>query len=467
MEGQLRYLIRQKIVDELAAPVPKFTRRDVHFPGIAGKAVAVIGMRRTGKTTFLWQILADKLAQGVSREALLHFNFEDERLGGMTVADLNLIVEEYYQLHPQLRDRKRSVFFLDEIQVVPGWETFARRLLDTERIELYLSGSSARLLSREVATSMRGRAMEALVHPFGFREYLRHFGREPQTSGVLPKAKRSALEKDLRGYLNDGGFPEALGADPRDRSNLLNGYVDTTVLRDVIERHAVSHPIALRWMVRQLLSNAAGSFSINKFNNDLRSQRIPVGKDTLHAYLEHIEDAFLIRTVSLHSHSERQRMVNPRKAYAIDTGLIPVFDAVGQLSLGAALETAVLLELERRGARVSYVRTPEGYEVDFLARYPQGGFELIQVCADLDAPATRERETRALLAAAGVEREASLHLIGLAPQRPADLPPGIHWHSASMWLLGERGAETPQQNRGRVRMKGAKGGKQHMRKRSR
>src|SRR5688572_18605502 len=134
MEGQLRDLIRQKIIDGLTAPVPEFTRRDVRLPGIAGKAVAVIGMRRTGKTTFLWQVLADRLAQGIGREALLHFSFEDERLGNMTPADLNLIVEEYYQLHPQLRDQKRSVFFLDEIQVVPGWETFARRLLDTERV---------------------------------------------------------------------------------------------------------------------------------------------------------------------------------------------------------------------------------------------------------------------------------------------------------------------------------------------
>jgi uncharacterized protein len=436
MERQLRDLIHQKIVDSLAAPVPKFTRRDVRLPGIAGKAVAVIGMRRTGKTTLLWQVLADRLAQGKSREALLHFSFEDDRLAGMTLADLNLIVEEYYRLHPYLRDRQRAVLFLDEIQVVPGWETFARRLLDTERIELFLSGSSARLLSREVATSMRGRAMEALVHPFSFREYLRHFGREPPEAATLPKARRSALEKDLRSYLAEGGFPESLGATPRDRFNLLRSYVDTAVLRDVIERHAVTHPLALRWMVRQLLGNAAGTFSINKFHGDMRSQNIPVGKDTLHAYLGHLEDAFLIRTASFHSKSERQRMVNPRKAYPVDTGLIPIYDVTGRLSLGAALETAVLLELERRGASVSYVRTAEGFEVDFFARYPEGALELIQVCADLDAPATRERETRALLSAGRAEREASLHLISLAPEMPPDLPVGIAWHSASAWLLG-------------------------------
>jgi predicted AAA+ superfamily ATPase len=134
----MRDLIRRKIVDALVEPIPKLTRRDVHIPAIADKAIAVIGMRRAGKTTLLWQILQDRLAQGMQREGLLYFGFEDERLAGMTVADLDLIVEEYYQLHPEWRDARRPVFFLDEIQTVPGWEVFARRLLETERIDLFL-----------------------------------------------------------------------------------------------------------------------------------------------------------------------------------------------------------------------------------------------------------------------------------------------------------------------------------------
>jgi uncharacterized protein len=216
---------------------------------------------------------------------------------------------------------------------------------------------------------------------------------------------------------------------------LLRGYVDAALLRDVIERHAVSHPVALRWMVRQLLGNANGSFSINKFHGALHSQNIAVGKDTLHAYLAHLEDAFLIRTISLASESERQRMVNPRKVYPIDMGLIPIYDAAGRSNLGHALETTVLLELERRGAEISYVRTASGFEVDFLARYPEGHRELIQVCADLDEPTTRTREVRALVEARRECRDASLHLISLAPEVPLDLPKNIHWQPASAWLL--------------------------------
>ncbi len=439
MEGQFRGIIRQKIIDSLAESVPEFTRRDVRLPAVKGKATAVIGMRRTGKSTFLWQVLADRLARGTGREGLLFFRFEDERLAGMTAADLHLIVEEYYRLHPEWRDSRRAVFFLDEIQVVPGWESFARRLLDTEKVDLFLSGSSARLLSREVTTSMRGRAMEALVHPFSFREYLRHFGREPKLGPErLPKAARSALEKDLREYLAGGGFPEALGVAARDRFELLRGYVDTALLRDVIERYSVSHPTALRWMVRQLLGSAAGAFSVNKFHGDLRSQGVHVAKDTLHAYLSYLEDAFLIRSVFLASASERRRMVNPRKVYPIDPGLIPVFDRSGKANLGHALETCVLLDLERRGAEISYVRTESGFEVDFLARYPDGKEELIQVCADLDVPNVREREARALTEAAREHRRATLHIVSLDPVIAPDISRNVTLHSAAAWLLMEK-----------------------------
>jgi len=437
----MRELIRQKIADSLASPVPAFTPRDVRIPGVRGKAVAVIGMRRTGKTTFLWQVLADRLEKGTGREGLLYFNFEDERLAGLAATDLHLVVEEYYRLHPEWRDQRRAVFFLDEIQVVSGWETFARRLLDTEHVELFVSGSSARLLSREVATSMRGRAMEALVHPFSFREYLRHFGREPQRAhDRLPKAARSALEKDLREYLMGGGFPEAQGVALRDRFELLRGYVDTALIRDVIERHAVSHPVALRWMVRHMLGNAGGYFSVSKFLGDLKSQGVPVAKDTLHAYLAHLEDAFLIRTVSIASGSERRRMVNPRKIYPIDSGLIPVFDRSGRANLGHALEACVLLELERRGAEIAYVRTEDGFEVDFLARYADGRQELIQVCADLDTPAAQERETRALVQAASEHPRATRHLITLQPEISRELPKSVTAHSAVAWLLASEPA---------------------------
>jgi hypothetical protein len=439
VERQIRLTIRELVADAAAARIPNHTRREVYVPGVKGKVLAVIGMRRSGKTTFLWQCLAKRLAAGVPRDALVYVNFEDERLTGMTALDLQWVVEEYYSLHPERRTHQPVTFFFDEIQVISGWETFVRRLLDTERVELFVSGSSARLLGREVATSLRGRALDVLVHPFSFRESLRHRGVEPAAPWAdLSSSARSLLTKHFRDYLVTGGFPEAQGTTPRDRGLLLRSFVDVALLRDVIERHNVSNPAALRWMQRHLLASPAGLFSVQKFFDTLRSQGLPVGKNTLHDYLAHLEDAFLIRTVSLHTASERRRMVNPRKAYPVDPGLIPLYDPTGRGNVGHALETVVLLELERRGCEVAYVRTADGYEVDFHARDPEGKTTLIQVCSDVGDTGTWEREVRALSNAASAYPHAQPLLLTFDPQPPrVALPRPVLWQAAGAWLLGD------------------------------
>lgn len=436
MEGQFRPLIRQKILDAQAAALPVLTPRDVWLPQVAGKAVAVIGMRRAGKTSFMWQQLARRHEQGTPRDGLLYFSFEDERLAGLQTSDLDLLIDEYYQLHPGWRDGRRSAFFLDEIQLVDGWERFVRRLLDTENIELFISGSSAKLLSREVATSMRGRALEAVVTPFSFREALRHAGQEPATpASRLTKAQHSQLDHALLQYLDVGGFPEAQGLDPRSRLELLRSYVDVVVLRDVVERHNVSQPQVLRWLVQQLLGNAAGAFSINKFHADLKSRGIAVGKDTLHQMLAHLEDAFLLCSVGMATDSVRRRQVNPRKVYPVDTGLMALFDRSGKPNTGHALETAVLHELQRRGATVGYIHTRSGFEVDFCATLPDGQTWLVQVCHDASDSDTLTREVRALQDAQPDWPRARPMLVALHTPPVAALPAPIELHRATAWLL--------------------------------
>ncbi len=437
MKGEIHNVLREKLADSLTSEIPALTRREIRLPQVPGKALAVIGMRRSGKTCFLWQCLADQLAAGAPRESQVFLNFEDDRLAGIEASDLTFLLEEYYRLHPAFRDQQTVTLFLDEIQLVPGWEKFTRRVLDSEKVRLFVSGSSAAMLSREVATSMRGRAMEVTVFPFSFREALAHRDQLPDRPWEsLPKARRSAVEKALRDYLAEGGFPDAQRIDPRDRRPLLQGHVDVAVLRDVIERHGVSNPIALRWLQRHLLGNPTAPFSIQKFHGALKSQGLPVAKDTLHAFLAHLEDAFLIRTTSLLSASERQRMVNPRKAYPIDPGLIPIYERVGRDNLGHALETAVLIELLRRGCELHYLRTPKGNEVDFHALEATGRPLLIQVCANASDAKTLERETRSLLEAAPLHPGAPLLLIHLDPLPAGTLIPApIQAVSAVEWLL--------------------------------
>ena len=300
-----------------------------------------------------------------------------------------------------------------------------------------ISGSSAALLSREIATALRGRAWQVLIHPFSFEEALRHRGRAlPEDPAAMTSRERAHLERALLYWLETGGFPEVQGLVPHARHRLLRDYVDVAMMRDVVERHDVRNVAGLRWLVRHLLGNAGGLFSIEKFYGALQSQGLRIAKGTLHQLLAHLEDCFLVRVVWMESASERQRMVNPRKAYPVDPGLIRVFDRTGRANLGHALETAVLVELERRGSEVTYVRTPEGYEIDFLARWPDGRMELIQVCADVGNPATAERECRALVAAGKLYPQARKRLLtcthdGLPPEAPA----GTEVQTAGEWLL--------------------------------
>ena len=426
------------------APAPPFalTRRDARLPAVPGKVHAVIGMRRAGKTTYLCQLLDERRA-ALPSERALYLGFDDDRLAGIELEQLGFLLEEYYRRHPALRGRETVHWFLDEIQLVPGWERFVRRVLDSEKVEIAVSGSSARMLSREVHTSLRGRGMATAIRPFSFREFLRHRGEEPtKEPRQWRPAERSLVEKRFREYLVEGGFPEAQGLPAALRIELLQGYVDTVLFRDVVERYGVSQVAALRWLVRQCLRNPAGSFSAHRLHQDLKAQGHGVAKDAVHAMLGHLLDAFLLSAVLLATDSERKRNSNPRKLYPADTGLIKAFDASNRANLGHALETVVLNELERRSAEVGYVKTGDGLEVDFLARHLAAGQELIQVCADVSARETLSRELRALSAAAKEHPRAVRRLLVLDRDAVARVnTPAVEAQPAYEWLLAAPGED--------------------------
>lgn len=397
MEGQEGRItvIESLIADFQEREIPRVTPRSLSLPSLPGKADVVVGMRRSGKTWFLYQQIGELLAQGFDRSRLLYLNFEDERLLPLDTPDLSRIVEAFYRRFPASREQP-CWFFFDEIHNVPGWETFARRLLDTEKLSLVLTGSSARLLSREIATSLRGRSLATELLPFSFAESLRHEGLETPASWPPGAKVRSLLEHRFEQYLETGGFPE-VQAIPQDlRVRVLQEYVDVVIFRDVVERHGVENLQALRYLERSLLASPAGRFSVSKLFNDLKSQGVKVGKDTLYEYLAHLEDSFLLFTVPVASSSVRVRQVNPRKCYPIDPALASALSFRASEDLGHLLESAVYLELRRRGWSLGYVTTRSGYEVDFLAEDSRGDRELIQVCTSLESPSTRQRELRAL-----------------------------------------------------------------------
>ncbi len=388
-------IIEHLIADSQERNLPKFTRRHIELPWLPNKIDTVIGMRRSGKTWFIFQIISDLLSKGIPKESILYLNLEDERLLPMTVAELHKLPDIYYRRYPHFRD-KECAFFFDEIQNISGWERFIRRLLDTENIHLCLTGSSAKLLSREIATSLRGRSISTEIFPFSFKEMLEHNGIDMGDAGRPGSRKRSLLENRLLSYLSEGGFPEVQGIDGRYRVRILQDYLDVVILRDLVERHQIANTVPLRYMIRHLLNATAGLFSVNKFYNDLKSQGVACGKNTLHEYLDHLTDAYLFFQVHLYTPSERARMVNPRKIYAIDTGLVQACSRRIQRDWGHLLENFVFMELRRSYEIIEYYRTEGGQEVDFLVTDRQGRRSLFQVSAGLQDPGTRKRELKAL-----------------------------------------------------------------------
>jgi len=433
----LHPVLQEKLAAGLSpAKIEGLTRRDAQLPPIANKVHTVLGMRRVGKTTFLRQ-LQQAQQQALGCERAVYASFDDDRLADLPLSQLATLVEEYYRAFPRFRNRELVWWFLDEIQVVSGWERFVRRLMDTEKVAVAVSGSSARLLSREVHTSLRGRGFETILRPFSFREFLRHRGEEPaKPAGRLDAAERSLMEKRLREYLEVGGFPEAQGVEARLRIQLLQSYVDTLLLRDVVERFQVRQVAALRWIARMCLRNPASMLSAHRLFSDLKSQGYAVSKDTVHTLLGYLVDTFLLTLVPLATDSERRRNANPRKVYPADAGLIHSFDTSGRANLERALETAVLNALISQGSEVCYVKTDEGFEVDFLVRTPGEPERLIQVCADPTAPEVLERELRALKSAGRFSPRAKRFLIVLTRDQATHFTvEGVHVRAAYEWLL--------------------------------
>lgn len=398
--------LERLIADQQGRALPPTVPREVRLPVAPGKAVALVGMRRTGKTYRLFGQISALLDTGTPRGSILYLNLEDDRLGDADLGTLDRALELFYRRSPEARTAG-AWLFLDEVQVVPGWERFARRVLDTEIAQLFVTGSSARQLSTEVATAFRGRSVTVEVLPYSLREAATADGLSWDREPWPPAAPmRSRLDAFIVDYLRVGGFPAARSLNPYDRVQVLQEYVDLVVLRDVAERHSATNLPVLRELVAALFSANTNGFSVSRLHGALTSQGWRVGKATLLTYLSHLVDAFLFFLVPMRSRSARQRAVNPRKVYAIDPGLAAAMYRAGATNRGAQLENAVYLDLRRRYGRladsmVTWVKTSSGKEIDFAIDDPVTGGppQLVQVCEQLDEPTTRKRELAALVEA--------------------------------------------------------------------
>lgn len=366
------------------------------FPVAPDKIKVAIGMRRAGKTYFIYQHILKLLQEGIPLSAILYINFEDDRLIPLHQQKLAAIIESFYTKFPENHDRK-CFLFLDEIQNVEDWPPVIRRLHDSKNVEIFLTGSSAKLLSKEIATNLRGRSLATEIWPYSFNEFLsaKHCAID---RSLFDKKVKDSLSKLFHDYLSIGGFPEVTSYQADVRQQTLQEYIDVTIFRDIIERHKISNPAVIKYMILSMIHNVSSPFAIHKFYNDLKSQGYSIGKDILYDYATYIEDCYLAFAVPLYHPSVRVVQTNPKKIYAIDPGLVRAATLEYEGELGRLFENVVYLDLRRRGYHVSYYLTAERYEIDFLVQSPRGEKKLLQVVWDMEDQKTAEREQRALQA---------------------------------------------------------------------
>ncbi len=381
--GAKKEIFKQIIADFIASPVAETLPRNLEVPLDVPKMVSLLGPRRSGKTHILFHLIRT-LRQEVDSSRLVYINFEDDRLFPLLLEDMDDLVQAYFELYPTHKD-KQVWFFLDEIQEVAHWEKFVRRLWDTERCRIYLTGSSSKLLSRELATSLRGRTLPFEVLPLDFPEFLRF--NQVEINAETSRGIATALHWFDR-WLTQGGFPELVYLPESLHRRTLNEYVDLMLYRDLTERFSVKQPAALKYMLKFFLQNLANPISLNKLFLDMKSQGYTIGKNTVFDYAAHLEEAFLLFRVDIWHRSVRAQAVNPGKYYVVDSALKQSM-SIGK-DWGRLLENAVFLYLRRQDLHPHYLLNNQ--EVDF---FWEDGIP-INVCWDFTAPSTRNREIKGM-----------------------------------------------------------------------
>ena len=365
----------------------KIVPRDYEIPTTTKKIVSLIGVRRSGKTYILFSLI-EKLRKTIDPRNIIYINFEDDRLFPLTLEKLDDLMEGYYELYPEKREEK-VYLFLDEVQNIEGWERYVRRIDDTLNLQLYITGSSSKLLSSEIATSLRGRTITYEIFPFSFKEYLRY--KEIEVNLYSSKSV-SFIKNAFNSYLVDGGFAETFDETPDVQKRILKDYLDLIIYKDVVERYTIKNQSLLKHLIKYMFVNMGTLISINKLYNDYKSQGYKVGKDTLQDYISYLQEAYTLFTTPIYRNSVREEQRNPKKLYAIDNGFKKLFSISLSNDYSKLYENMAFLHLRRESSEVYYFK--EKQEVDLYVRTDKE--YLVNVSYIIEDEKTLQREINAL-----------------------------------------------------------------------
>lgn len=387
-------LLKTIIQDFHTTGLPKeIVTRQINIPLTTSNIITIIGPRRSGKTYLLYSLI-NSLTKDIPLKRCVYVNFEDDRLN-LKKEDLQLLLDAYQQQYPDI-DLKEVYFFFDEIQVVDGWEIFVRRVHDKVSKHVFVTGSSAKLLSKEIATALRGRTITYTLFPFTFGEYVhyQHYLPEDNLKTFSTKQK-NLLVKAFEDFMYIGGYPEVISFDTQLRDKTLQNYLDVMMYRDVIERYKITQTHLIKDFLHRIFSSNAKEFSLNKYYHDLKSRGIAISKDTLYQYVSHFIDIYLIFLIPRYSSSYIKQEQAGKKLYVNDTGLLHSQQFEFSSELGRALETAIFLELIKHEKKVFFLKE-QHYECDFLIKEKDKIVGALQVCYKMTEE-NKDREINGLV----------------------------------------------------------------------
>jgi hypothetical protein len=379
--------------------------RVLTLPTELKKIITVTGVRRSGKTSLLFDTINTLIGKGIPPQNILFYSFDDERIS-FTVEDFDLILQAWLELYPDTPTGEVYVFF-DEMQITNGWEKFVSRVYNTFSKHLYLSGSNSSMLGTDIATVLRGRTLQYEVFPLNFAEYLQ-FRNIPVE--LHPAVNRARIVNEFDAFLQEGGFPEVALRGNLDFRKLIQNYYYVMLYRDIIERYGISNVSVLKYFVKRSVANLTKPFSINKIYNELRSAGLKADKNLLFNLSDHFEAIYFAFRLFRFDYSVFKQELTDKKQYFIDNGLINTL--TGQLTedKGKLLENAVYLWLRNKFGQnlFFYAKTKECDFVLFDRDKPQA---VIQVCYDLSAQETKKREIEGLLEAGNYLKCPKLYIV--------------------------------------------------------
>lgn len=348
-------ILREVLADQLEL-IREFTIVDRPYSFDEHLNYVLVGPRRAGKSVLLYKMVRDLVERGVSWEQIIFINFEDDRLSDFTAKDFDDLV----LFHSELTDKK-AYYFMDEIQIIPGWEKFARRMADHKEF-LYITGSNASMLSGEIYSTLGGRFVPIEVLPYSFSEYLHARGADSIEKQLLSTKERGQLNRYFNEYCLDGGFPETL--EIADKRSYLSGILQKVILGDIGVRKQIRNAGALRSLVKKLAETVQSDVSYTKICNSLKAIGLSVSKPSIIDYISYAEEAYLVFRLQNY-YSKFAERESTAKYYFSDNGFLHLYLSEGN---SAFLENLIAVHLHRiYGENIYFLKSSKtGIDVDFF-----------------------------------------------------------------------------------------------------